>query len=395
MKKMKEWEVAISVLLFACTATAAQEHSGQSGFQLQVLDSSIASPWLKTVGDLDGDGRTDIIVGGAESGGLVAYLNRFPNWERQMIDPNRRFSTDGEVADLDGDGRRALVVLTLRPDTVTWYRRTESGWSPQILTRQTWHDLEVADFDGDGHLDIVGRNQREWPAKEDAGNRLHFLWQKRQGANIVWEESHVDCPAGEGLLAADLDGDGDCDIVINGGWYENLGHRQWKAHAFARPQDWAHPNTFIACADFNHDCRLDTVLAPSELKGGRYRIAWFEAPADPRQEGWKAHIIVPEVETVCHFVGAADFDGDGRADVVYAQMPQGADPDFVKVLFNRGVSGAKGWTDAWEPLIISEDGSHSMRVLDADGDGRPDLLGANWSAQGRDQNVKLWLNRLK
>jgi hypothetical protein len=364
------------------------------GFELQTLDTTIVNPWLKTVGDVDGDGRTDIVVGGAIRGGLVVYLNRFPAWERQVVDASRKFSTDGEVVDLDGDGRNDIVAITIGPDTITWYRNTGSGWTPQVVSDTTVHDVEVADFDGDGRPDIVARNQKEWPAGDDAGQRLHFFWQKRAGSNLSWESSTLDCPPGEGLLATDLDGDGRTDIVVNGVWFENLGQRRWKKHTFAKAEDWSHANTFIATGDFNGDGRRDLVLAPSELKGHRYRITWFEAPADPRTDGWRAHVVVPDVETVCHFVGAADFDGDGRTDIAYAHMPQGADPDNVRVLFNRGHQDGAQWRDAWEPLTLSEAGSHSMRVLDADGDGRPDLFGANWRAEGRDEHVKLWLNRL-
>ncbi len=371
-------------------------HGGPNGrFEMQTLDASIVDPWLKTIGDVDGDGRTDIIIGGASSGGLVAFLNRFPSWERQSVDASRKFSTDGEVGDLDADGRNDIVVITLDPNTVTSYCRTDSGWTPQVLVSQTLHDLELGDFDGDGRTDIVGRNQREWPAGDDTGNRLHFLWQKREGQVTKWERSALDCPAGEGLLTTDLDRDGDRDVVINGRWYENLGRRLWATHAFAREEDWSHPNTFIASADFNDDGRLDIVLSPSELKGSRYRIVWFEAPTDARQDGWRAHTVVPDVETVCHFVGTADFDADGHADIAYAQMPQGADPDYVRVMLNRGRKSEAGWVDVWQPMTLSEAGSHSMRILDADGDGLPDLLGANWNAEGRDENVKLWLNRLQ
>jgi hypothetical protein len=385
--------------LCAVTASffcAAVTHGGAGGgFELRTIDTTIEDPWLKTVGDIDSDGRTDIVIGGAKSGGLVAYLNRFPSWERRSIDADRKFSTDGEVADIDGDGRNDLVAITLDPSTVTWYRQTGSGWLPQILARQTWHDLEVADFDGDGFPDIVGRNQREWPAGDDAGNRLHFLWQKRQGALTTWKASVLECPPGEGLSAVDLDGDGDRDIVINSTWYENSGQGRWTGHVFAGSNDWSHPNTFIASADFNGDGRLDIVLSPSELKGNHYRIAWFEAPSDRRQDNWRMHIVVPDVETVVHFIGAIDFDGDGKADIAYAQMPQGADPDNVRVLLNRGRKSDAGWGDAWQTLTLSEAGSHSMRILDADGDGYPDLLGANWNAEGRDEDVKLWLNRLQ
>jgi len=68
--------------------------------------------------------------------------------------------------------------------------------------------------------------------------------------------------------------------------------------------------------------------------------------------------------------------------------------DNVKVLLNRGRVSETGWMDDWQPITLSKAGSHSMRILDADGDGYPDLLGANWNAEGRDEHVKLWLNRL-
>lgn len=380
-----------AVLAAGFLVTLAARRAGLT-FQLVVIDRTVAQPWLKAVGDLDGDGRPDLLVGGEESGGLVALLNRYPRWERVVIDPDRRFSTDGEVVDLDGDGRNDIVALTAAPDGVVWYRRTSEGWQVHPIGRQTWHDVEVADLDGDGRPDLVGRNQKEWPHDTDAGDRLHFYWQRSGTGQPAWDQTTLDCPPGEGLLVTDLDGDGDADVVINQHWFENVGPRRWAEHVYAPATSWSHPNTFIASGDVNGDGRRDLVLSPSELKGGRYRISWLEAPARAATGVWVEHVIAADVETVVHFVGTADFDGDGRLDVAAAEMPQGSDPDEVAVFLNRGQQDGS-WQDRWEKQVLSEDGSHSMRILDADGDGRPDLFGANWSAQGRDEAVKLWLNR--
>ena len=350
--------------------------------------------WLKAAGDLNGDGRTDLVVGGAEGGGLVVYFNEYPQWRRELVDATRAFSTDGEVADMDGDGRNDIIAITHKPSSVLWYQNTLDGWVVHSIVTNTWHDIEVADLDGDGLLDVVGRNQKEWPAGKDAGNKLYICWQRREGTHVVWDQTTLDCPPGEGLLLADIARDGRRDIVINQRWYENRGKRQWTEHVYAADTAWSHPNTFIAAGDINGDGRRDLVLSPSELQGGRYKVSWFEAPADPRSGPWTEHVIVTNVETVLHFVGAADFDGDGRVDVVTAHMTQGVDPDDVTLFLNRGSSREGAWVDAWKPNVLSVDGSHSMRILDADGDGRPDLFGANWRANKKDEHVKLWLNRL-
>jgi len=65
-------------------------------------------------------------------------------------------------------------------------------------------------------------------------------------------------------------------------------------------------------------------------------------------------------------------------------MQQGADPDEVSVHLNRG-AGRK-----WSKNVLSTNGSHSMRIVDVDGDGRPDLYGANWRGS---RVVELWRNR--
>ena len=86
-----------------------------------------------------------------------------------------------------------------------------------------------------------------------------------------------------------------------------------------------------------------------------------------------------------HSLAAADFDRDGRMDIAFAEMHQGADPDEVGIFLNRGAGRA------WEKVIVSTTGSHGLQVLDVDGDGAPDLFGANWS--GPRQTVELWRQR--
>ena len=113
---------------------------------------------------------------------------------------------------------------------------------------------------------------------------------------------------------------------------------------------------------------MDIVLSPSERAGGSYRISWFEAPRDRKTGAWKEHVIEDPVETVHHFVGAADFNNDGDVDIATAAWQQGKSPKITVY-----VNGGKG--EKWIKNVVAPVSSHSMRVLDVDGDGLPDLYG--------------------
>ncbi len=355
---------------------AANAPAVEIRFQHHVIDpEGPVDVWLKAVGDLNGDGKLDLIAGGRTSGGLVWYEN--PGWKKHRI-AGGKFGTDGEVADMDGDGDPDVVALEHDPPRIVWFENP--GWKPHIAGHQRLHDIEVTDFDGDGDLDLVGRNQGAFSAK---GDLLHFY---RQESGGKWSHGILKIPDGEGLRLADLDGDGDADAVVERHWYENTGDplsAAWPAHRYAG--EWDYPFTFVAAGDIDGDGRTDIALSPSERAGGSYRISWFEAPADPKSGAWREHVIDSPVETVHHFIGIADFNGDGLGDVATAEMHQGEDPDEVKVYLNPG-SGR-----AWKKLVLATTASHSMRIADIDGDGDPDLYGANW----RGRRIEWWENKLR
>jgi hypothetical protein len=84
----------------------------QISFQHVVVDASGPQDiWGKSIGDLNHDGRPDLIAGGHGGGGLVWYEN--PTWTKRTIASSGQFSTDHEVCDVNGDGKNDVVSLRM------------------------------------------------------------------------------------------------------------------------------------------------------------------------------------------------------------------------------------------------------------------------------------------
>ena len=346
--------VALSLLVLRLESSSANPFGATATEDIGLRRVVVAAsgppdPWMKNIADLNGDGKPDLVVSGA-TGPIVWYRN--PDWSPMTISRTGASESGSAVGDIDGDGDVDVVVGT------TWYENTGGGrsWKPHDLGHGGTHDIVLADFDGDGKLDIAMRGE--------TGSPVDVFFQNGVDS---WAHIRLDPGFGRnGLDAGDLDRDRDPDLAVGGRWLVNPGGRAartasaWSTHDFATWNEWA----AVKIVDMNGDGRRDVVLSVSERSGD---IAWFEAPANPARGGWKRHTVATGLDSV-HSVDVADMDGDGRLDIVASEF-RGAG----RLMVFLGESGPLAW--APETIERGED-LHNTRIGDVNGDGLPDVLGA-------------------
>ena len=148
-----------------------------------------------------------------------------PSFTKAVIDTNADGAHAVYVADMDADGDMDIVSASQLDDTVAWYENNgaadPSFTAANIVTNAD--EIEavfVADLDGDGDMDILSAS----------GNDDTIAWYESDGAaNPSWTKRVIATSAdgASDVFAADIDGDGDLDVVSSSqlddtiAWYEN------------------------------------------------------------------------------------------------------------------------------------------------------------------------------
>jgi hypothetical protein len=285
-------------------------------------------------------------------------------------------SIDVEVADIDGDGDLDVLVANNGDNGLGGNNAmymNEGGGELRKLTEGAFvtdgggsTDVEAADIDGDGDLDVLVANECE--------NNAMYVNEGRGELRKVTEGAFVtDGGRSTDVEAADIDGDGDLDVLVansggeNNTMYMNEGGgelRKVTEGAFVTDGGWSKD---VEVADMDGDGDLDVLVANTEYGGENNAMYMNEGGGELRKLAEGAFVTDGGSS---YGVEAADIDGDGHLDVLVAN-----NGDNNAMYMNEG--GGELRKVAEGAFVTDGGASNDVEVADIDGDGDLDILVAN------------------
>lgn len=334
---------------------------GSTGFQTLFLGFwGVSGGWRAfTVADLNGDGRDEIIGQEMATGSWwsisqegVGFVSR---WQGGST-PGLKFEYM-LVGDVTGDGRSDIVSRDLLGN---FWALSSNGTTTQLIliktwtTNETWRDVKLIDYDGDGTFELIARNDSigSWwginGTREGYTNEFLALWGTTGNYSFA-EGMTINSAGAVGLIGWDSYGDW---------WLTTLGETSLNRKLTNLEPPFRYSKIYTA--ELNRDGSPDLVGFDEssgtwwgivhDLNGTQinYLGRWDS------EKSWQNQLFT-------------DLNGDGLTDIASFNPASGS---WWGILSSGGNYYSQGLS-TWNPASKYRD----ISVLDLNGDGRSEIVG--------------------
>src|SRR6478672_10226829 len=356
--------------------------NGSGGFNTPVYYEASQQTFDVAIVDLDNDSDGDVITLANSSAAVTVHENvgngLFPVLTRYEV---ASLSDAVESADIDNDGDIDIVVngevdIASNDAVVKILKNNGDGtFTPAIdySPPRNFADMKLRDINGDGFVDLIFAPDGNFPS-------YHFGTALNNGNGTFAPTVVTNVFAcGEGTIdAADLDHDGDLDIVLT----EEETCPGVEARIFIFRNDGN--QNFVRMPDINLPGRLPNGLALADVTGDS-NIDIITVLSDGMgvfPGNGNLTFGAPIISTTAPFkFKVADFNGDGLLDLGMIMQQPSFGTDSIGTALGNGngtfqAVRTQTGSSVFENLRISND----LEPGDVIGDGRPDLVVFNYAS---------------
>ena len=367
-------------------------------FQPETIDSQVIIGYGTAIGDVDGDGRQDILL--ADKKQFVWYRN--PDWKRFVIAENltERDNVCIAARDINGDGKVEIAVGgqwnpgdTENSGAVFYLMpgpNRNERWTPirlhhePVVHRMRWLKLSRNEF-GLVVAPLHGRGNKKG---QGAGVRL-LVYQMVSGPEDPWKMTEIDSEyhvTHNFDVAKTLNETDTEDIFYLGKeGAKQISYRdgQWQRKELSGVQGGGEirygkgnsGSAYLATIEPFHGTDL-VLYEPKKLTQGK-------------QLPYAQRTVLDSKFNQGHAVAVGDFFGDGGEQIVAGWRAPNEDGKFgVKLYFPKSTDGAER---EWKSFFVDENkmACEDLRVADLNGDGRLDIVASGRSTH----NLVVYWNR--
>jgi len=354
-----------------------------------------------TSDDFNGDGKIDMAVSNASSNSISVFLNTIVIGEpTPAFSPADNFASGNNPlsiisGDLNGDGKKDIVTANLNDNTVSvFFNTTAAGAASSSFSARTDfsvnpgpYTVSMGDINNDGKPDLITPNI--------SSNSFSVLMNTTApGASTPTFSTRTDFACGGGPAWAaikDLNGDGSLDVCIvnhntaNVSIFFNTTTPGASTPTFTSNTDFATgPEAFSAAVDdLNGDGKPD--LAVENFSSNTVSVLINTTVPGASTPSFSAKTDFAVGFSLVHTL-IKDVNGDGKKDLIIPQFGS----SLISVILNTTAPGASAPTFSGLIHFTADGGTRLLTSADFNGDGKPDIGSANYSTN----NVSVLLNSI-